>query len=89
MAKVEQYSGNNRQDKEYVYLDEMLTRNLLKLDDIETEGKDDVRTARKEAIRQIQRCISQLENKVHGCTLAFHLILTLSCNHYDSLSLNA
>jgi hypothetical protein len=63
-AHVNKYSGNSRKDKEYIYLDEMLTRNLLKLDDIDTEGKDNVRQARKEAIRTIQRCISMLEGKV-------------------------
>lgn len=60
--KIENFKGS-RTDKEYIYLDEMLTRNLLKLDDIDTEGKDNVRTARKEAIKSIQRCISVLEGK--------------------------
>lgn len=50
MAKVEQFKGT-RQEKEYVYLDEMLTRNLLKLDTIDTNGKDSIRLARKEAIK--------------------------------------
>lgn len=59
-AKIENFKGS-RTDKEYIYLDEMLTRNLLKLDDIDTEGKDNVRSARKEAIKTIQRCISVLE----------------------------
>jgi hypothetical protein len=63
-TQVSNYSGNSRKEKEYIYLDEMLTRNLLKLDDIETEGKEDVRQARKDAIRTIQRCISMLEGKV-------------------------
>jgi hypothetical protein len=62
-AQVSKYSGNSRKDKEYIYLDEMLTRNLLKLDDIDTEGKEDVRQVRKDAIRTIQRCISCLEGK--------------------------
>jgi len=62
--KVEQYQGNSKSDKEYIYLDEMLTRNLLKLDNIETEGKEDVRTARKNVIKDIQRYISMLETKV-------------------------
>ncbi|XP_021919967.1 BAG domain-containing protein Samui isoform X2 [Zootermopsis nevadensis] len=63
-AQVNKFSGLSRRDKEYVYLDEMLTRNLLKLDDIVTEGRHDVRQARKEAIRTIQGCISLLEGKV-------------------------
>lgn len=36
---VNQFSGKSRSDKQYIYLDEMLTRNLIKLDIIETEGK--------------------------------------------------
>ncbi|KAH8286439.1 hypothetical protein KR054_008903 [Drosophila jambulina] len=62
MSKVEQFKGT-RQDKEYVYLDEMLTRNLLKLDTIDTNGKDSIRLARKEAIKCIQASINVLEAK--------------------------
>lgn len=35
---VNQFSSSSRTDKQYIYLDEMLTRNLIKLDTIETEG---------------------------------------------------
>lgn len=62
--KVEQYSGNARTDKEYLYLDEMLTRNLIKLDTIEVEGNENLRTARKNVIKCIQKSIALLENKV-------------------------
>lgn len=61
--RVNEWKGNSRTEKEYIYLDEMLTRNLLKLDNIVTEGRDEVRTARKEAIRRIQAAISILESK--------------------------
>ncbi|CAL7950943.1 unnamed protein product [Xylocopa violacea] len=61
--QVKQYSGNSRTDKQYIYLDEMLTRELIKLDDIETEGRDNVRQARKNAIKTIQETISLLESK--------------------------
>ncbi|XP_025204718.1 BAG domain-containing protein Samui isoform X2 [Melanaphis sacchari] len=60
---VNQFSGSSRIDKQYIYLDEMLTRNLIKLDTIETEGRDDVRAARKKAIKTIQDTISILEIK--------------------------
>jgi len=63
MKQVETFTGK-RQDKQYIYLDEMLTRNLLKLDLVETEGKDQVRAARKETIKCIQKAISILESKV-------------------------
>ncbi|XP_065362321.1 BAG domain-containing protein Samui isoform X2 [Calliphora vicina] len=62
MSYVEKFSGT-RADKEYVYLDEMLTRNLLKLDNIDTNGKESIRLARKEAIKCIQASINVLEAK--------------------------
>ncbi|KOC69412.1 BAG domain-containing protein Samui [Habropoda laboriosa] len=61
--QVKQYSGKSKTDKQYIYLDEMLTRELIKLDVIETEGRDNVRQARKNAIRSIQETISLLESK--------------------------
>lgn len=61
--QVRLYVGGSRQDKEYMYLDEMLTRELIKLDDIETEGRENVRQARKNAIKSIQDTISLLETK--------------------------
>ncbi|CAI6343930.1 unnamed protein product [Macrosiphum euphorbiae] len=63
LVAVNQFSGSSRLDKQYIYLDEMLTRNLIKLDTIETEGRDDVRMARKKAIKTIQDTISVLEIK--------------------------
>lgn len=62
MCAVEQFGGK-RGDKEYKYLDEMLTRNLLKLDTIDTNGKESIRLARKEAIKCIQASIAVLEAK--------------------------
>ncbi|KAJ8953935.1 hypothetical protein NQ318_019175 [Aromia moschata] len=61
-AQVEQFSGAPK-DKRYLYLDEMLTRNLLKLDNIDTQGQDDIRTARKDAIKNIEKTIGILESK--------------------------
>ncbi|XP_076680581.1 BAG domain-containing protein starvin isoform X2 [Andrena cerasifolii] len=61
--QVKQYSGNSKTDKEYIYLDEMLTRELIKLDDIETEGRENVRQTRRNAIKCIQATISLLESK--------------------------
>lgn len=61
MERVEKYDGKNRKD--YVYLDEMLTQNLLKLDDIDAEGKENIKNARREAIKCINSLISLLEAK--------------------------
>lgn len=62
MLAVEQFGGK-RGDKDYMFLDEMLTRNLLKLDTIDTNGKESIRLARKEAIKCIQTSIAVLEAK--------------------------
>lgn len=37
---------------------------MLKLDNVQVEGRDDVRQARKEAISSITRCINLLESKI-------------------------
>lgn len=65
MTDVENFTGA-KNDKRYLYLDEMLTRNLIKLDNIETEGKENIRQARKEAIKCIQKCIAVLEAKAES-----------------------
>jgi len=56
--------SNGRKDKEYLFLDEMLTRTLIELDLIETEGREDVRLKRKECIEKIQGVIKLLESKI-------------------------
>lgn len=61
MESVEKYDGSNH--KEYMYLDEMLTQNLLKLDNIDAEGKENIKSARREAIKCINHLISILEMK--------------------------
>ncbi|XP_059051543.1 BAG domain-containing protein Samui-like isoform X2 [Achroia grisella] len=65
MTDVENFTGTKK-DKKYMYLDEMLTRNLIKLDNIETDGKENIRQARKEAIKCIQKCIAVLEAKAEN-----------------------
>ncbi|KAJ8916105.1 hypothetical protein NQ315_004472 [Exocentrus adspersus] len=62
MGQVERFTGQPK-DKQYLYLDEMLTRNLLKLDNIDTQGLESIRSARKEAIKCIEKAISVLEAK--------------------------
>lgn len=62
MGDVEKFTGSKK-SKEYMLLDEMFTRNLLKLDDIDTQGQESIRLARKEAIKCIQALLSILEAK--------------------------
>ena len=60
--KIQEFKGDKK-SKEYRYLDEMLTRNLIKLDEIDSGGRDDVRKKRKESIQRINRFLSVLETK--------------------------
>lgn len=62
MQQVEAFTGKSK-DKHYLYLDEMLTRNLIKLDNIDTQGQESIRSARKEAIKCIEKTIGILEAK--------------------------
>lgn len=62
VLRVESYSGTGR-DKQFRFLDEMLTRCMLRLDDIDTEGREDIRSARKAAVMKVQSCIDKLEVK--------------------------
>ncbi|XP_037093674.1 uncharacterized protein LOC119113469 [Pollicipes pollicipes] len=52
-----------RARSKYIFLDEMLTRELIKLDDVETGGDDEVRTSRKDVIMSIQNCLGRLERQ--------------------------
>lgn len=63
MNKVEQFEGKTKKDKDFLYLEEMLTQNLLKLDTVDTDGKENVKLARKEAVKCINRCLAVLEAK--------------------------
>lgn len=66
MTLVEQFNGRTRKNKDYIYLDEMLTQSLIRLDDVETQGKENVKLARKEAVKCINRCLSVLEAKAEA-----------------------
>ncbi|GBM11828.1 hypothetical protein AVEN_26757-1 [Araneus ventricosus] len=62
-ADVEKFSGTNK-EKQYRYLDEMLTRCMLELDEIDTMGLDAIRLARKAAVKKVQASIDLLESKI-------------------------
>ena len=57
---VNQFVGT-KTDKRYRYLEEMLTRLLLKLDSIESDGKEEIRTIRRQAVKTVQASIDHLE----------------------------
>lgn len=60
--EVEEFIGK-KTDKAYWLLEEMLTKELLELDSVETGGQDSVRQARKEAVCKIQAILEKLEKK--------------------------
>lgn len=55
--------SDTSEDKQYRYLDEMLTRCMLQLDNVDTMGNESVRLARKNAIKKVQASIDLLETK--------------------------
>lgn len=66
--QVERFQGgkDGKRDKQYLYLDEMLTQNLLKLDSIDAEDQPQIKSARREAIKSINHCIAVLEAKAEA-----------------------
>lgn len=60
--KVDDFKGSKK-DREFLYLDEMLTRALLQLDNVDPNGCDVVRQARRAVIKEINASISLLETK--------------------------
>ena len=58
--KVNNFEGG-KNDKEYKQLDEWLTSSLLILDDIDSDGDEDIRGQRKEIIDRIHQSIDKLE----------------------------
>lgn len=59
---VDEFVGK-KSDKSYRCLEELLTKELLELDSVETQGQENVRQARKEAVQRIQAILDQLERK--------------------------
>lgn len=59
---VDEFVGK-KTDKSYRCLEELLTKELLVLDSVETQGQEVVRQARKEAVQRIQAILDQLEKK--------------------------
>ncbi|XP_074064921.1 BAG family molecular chaperone regulator 4 isoform X2 [Macrotis lagotis] len=60
--EVDKFVGK-KTDKTYWLLEEMLTKELLELDSVETGGQDTIRQARKEAVYKIQAILEKLEEE--------------------------
>ncbi|XP_067935552.1 BAG family molecular chaperone regulator 4-like [Watersipora subatra] len=61
-AQIESFT-TVKASQEYKYLEEMMERNLCKLDTIDAAGDEKIRTERREVVRYIQQCLDQLELK--------------------------
>lgn len=61
-ADIEGLTGS-KSSHQYKYLEEMMERNLCKLDNVETNGIESVRLKRKETVKYIQQCLDQMELK--------------------------
>lgn len=59
-AEVNQFDGK-RGDKTYRLLEELLTKQLLEVDSVETNGQEHIRQVRKEAVHKIQSVLEKLE----------------------------
>ncbi|XP_048099766.1 BAG family molecular chaperone regulator 4 isoform X2 [Alosa pseudoharengus] len=59
---VDEFVGK-KTDKSYRCLEELLTKELLVLDSVETNGQEVVRLARKDTVQRIQGILDQLEKK--------------------------
>lgn len=60
--EVDKFVGP-RKDKLFLTIEEMLTRLLIKLDHIDSEGKEEIRNARRDAVKQVQASLDLLESK--------------------------
>lgn len=59
--EVDKFTGTK--NKQYLIIEEMLTRLLIKLDRIDSEGKEEIRNARRLAVKQVQASLDLLESK--------------------------
>lgn len=50
-----------KNDKKYLLLEELLTKELLALDSVDPEGRADVRQARRDGVRHVQTILEELE----------------------------
>lgn len=62
--QIENFSGCSKDDKEYIYLEEMMMRAMVKLDCIETEGNLTVKQERKRGVQYIQKLMRLLDMRL-------------------------
>lgn len=64
LKAIASFTGTSAKSKEYRYLDEMLTRSILKLDQIECGDSSELRQYRKAAIKLVDRATDILQRKL-------------------------
>jgi hypothetical protein len=69
LERVEKFSGCKK-DKEYLFLDDLLTQKMCILDGIDSEGRDDIRKMRKDSIKTINRCLSLLDKRASSTAIS-------------------
>jgi NTP pyrophosphatase (non-canonical NTP hydrolase) len=69
LQRVEKFTGGKR-DKEYLFLDDLLTQKLCLLDSIDSDGREDIRMMRKDSIKTVNRCLSILDKRATSSTPA-------------------
>ena len=63
IPRVQAFKGS-KQEKEYLYLEEHLTRCILSLDLVETDGQEQLKSARRAAVKEILSIVNDLEARV-------------------------
>lgn len=63
LSRIQEFEGVS-ENKEYLMMDEMLTRCILKLDKVNCSNSDKLRQKRKAAINSVNTAISILERKL-------------------------
>lgn len=65
-ASAKNMINYTKTSKEYRYLEEMLTRLLLRLDGVDTGGSPEIRTFRREAVNSVQAILDRMEQRAVG-----------------------
>ncbi|KAK4874869.1 hypothetical protein RN001_014229 [Aquatica leii] len=73
--QVENFSGSSIDDKDYKYLDEMMIRDLVTLDDLHSEGNIMIQQERRRAVQYIQKLMNVLDAKLRENREAVQRIL--------------
>ncbi|KAF5288550.1 hypothetical protein FQR65_LT12003 [Abscondita terminalis] len=62
--EISMFDGSSTDHRDYVYMEEVMMRNLIKLDNLETSNNEIVRIERKQAIQFIQSSMNRLQRKL-------------------------